>query len=242
MKSPPVELKLHIDAYEPETIPMESLAAYMADLAQVLGETASVHFNRLEGGSTTLVARVDREATPRVLKQAHMVRANEGPPDAQRAKRRMERRLAEQNARNAELTDESGARILLFRGRDAIQQSYGPVRQNGELIGRVIMVGGKNDPVPVHIEDGERVYVCEARRDVVRRLAKYLFDAPIRATGYGRWFRDDQGQWEMQMFRINDFDVLDSAPVGTIIQNMRAVRSKWIDSPDPLARFRESDE
>ncbi len=57
-----MEFRLKIDAYSPKTIPMASLASYMNDLARLLGELASVHFVRLEEGSTVLV----HEAVPDV--------------------------------------------------------------------------------------------------------------------------------------------------------------------------------
>lgn len=41
-----------IDAYTPATIPMERLAEYLTALAKMLGHGGSVHFNRLEKGST----------------------------------------------------------------------------------------------------------------------------------------------------------------------------------------------
>ena len=239
--SKPVELRFHIDAFTPATIPMSSLAAYLTDLATILGEPHSVHFDRLEGGSTSPVVRIDSEAAPAVLKRVQAVRMNEGPVDALRAKGRVEKRLAEHNAGNAELTDESGTRILLFRGREAAQEVYGPVRQAGEIVGTVIMIGGKNDPVSVHIEDGERAYVCEAKREVARRLAAHLFDCPVRVSGYGKYFRNDQGEWEMQEFRISDFEPLDPAPIGSILEKMRAIRPKWLDSADPLSTLRDDD-
>lgn len=54
-KSKGAEYRFQIDAYTPETITMARLAEYMTYLAQVLGETASVHFDRLLGSSRKAV-------------------------------------------------------------------------------------------------------------------------------------------------------------------------------------------
>jgi hypothetical protein len=236
-----VELKFHIDAFSPETIPMKTLVEFLGDLAQILGEHHSVHFVRLEGGSTTPVVRINREAVPAVFRRANAVRMNEGPEDAIKAKRRVERRLIENNAVGADLLDDAGAKILHFRGRGSPQEVYGPVRQLGELIGAVIMIGGMNDPVPVHLRDGDRTYICEAKIEVAKRLRDCLFESAIRASGYGLYLRNDQGDWEMQKFRIIEFDLLDSATFASILGEMRQVRSPWLEGPDPLSAFTEDD-
>ena len=46
----PLELKFHIHAYTRDTIPMWRLAEYLSDLATILGEKHSVHFDRIERG------------------------------------------------------------------------------------------------------------------------------------------------------------------------------------------------
>jgi len=237
--SEPVELKFHIDAFSPDTIPLTTLVGFLRDLATILGEEHSVHLNRLEGGSTTVVARVDHEAVPAVIRRTQSVRMNEGPADALRAKRNLEKRLIEHNAMGAELIDHEGARILQFRGRTAPQEVYGPVRQPGELIGGVVMIGGVSQPVPVHLLDGERSHLCEAKMDIAKRLRPLLFENPIRAIGYGIYYRNDQGEWERTLFRISDFEPLDPAPFASIIEAMRTVKSEWLEGPDPLSSLRD---
>lgn len=236
-----VEIKFQIDAYSPATIPMDTLAAFLTDLAAILGERHAVHFDRLEDGSTTAIARIDREAASTVLKRTHSVRMNEGPVEAIRAKRRVEERLIKHNASGADLLDAEGAKILHFRGRGSPQEVYGPVRQPGEVIGAVILIGGMNDPVPVYLRDVERIYICESKIEVARRLRDCLFEAPIRATGYGVYFRNDQGEWEMQRFRISDFERLDPSAFSAVLDQMREVKSPWLEGHDPLAAFRDDE-
>ena len=52
------EFRLKIEAYTPDTMPMERLAEYLAELALMLGERTFVHFVRLEAGSTSIVHRI----------------------------------------------------------------------------------------------------------------------------------------------------------------------------------------
>ena len=58
------EYRFIIDPYSPGTLPMARLAAYMGELARLLGRLDKVHFVRLEEGSTVLVQRVEPEAAP----------------------------------------------------------------------------------------------------------------------------------------------------------------------------------
>jgi hypothetical protein len=63
--------RFYIDAYSPKDIPMAKLAEYMTDFAELLGKEHRVHFDRLEGGSTTIVSRVEREDVPKVDHRLH---------------------------------------------------------------------------------------------------------------------------------------------------------------------------
>src|SRR5260221_8401425 len=138
-----MEYRLRIDAYSPKTIPMGRLAAYMADFAILLGETSSVHFVRLDTGSTVLVSEAEREADPKVQGRLNAVRNHEGPQEALEAYSRIDDRLVEDNGIGDLETDE-GAHILQFPGRSRPAQiEYGAFTEPGTVQGQVIMVGGK---------------------------------------------------------------------------------------------------
>jgi hypothetical protein len=53
------EVHFRINAYTPGTIPMDRLALYMREFARLLGEPASVHFDKLIEGSACIVAWID---------------------------------------------------------------------------------------------------------------------------------------------------------------------------------------
>ena len=236
-----LELRFHIHAFTRATIPLARLSEYLRDLATILGEEHSVHFERIEDGSAVPVIRVAREAEPKVINNAHRAEVGEGSEAVRKAKRKLERRLAADNAKGAEVIDSlRGFKLLRFRGREDIQEPWGPVRQSGELIGTVIAIGGQNDPVPVHLRDGNRTYNCEAKVEVARQLRPYLLEPQaIRVSGYGKWNRDDQGQWRMEEFRIHAFEPLDNAALADVLGDLRAIKSKWLQGDDPIAELRK---
>ncbi|MDC8012280.1 hypothetical protein, partial [Tahibacter soli] len=63
-----------IDAFTPETIPMARLAAYMAELAAMLGEEDNVHFEKITTGSAKLAVKVERPAVAKVRNNVNEAR------------------------------------------------------------------------------------------------------------------------------------------------------------------------
>jgi hypothetical protein len=235
-------LIFRLDAYTPETIPMERLAEYLGNLAKLLGEEPSVHFARLAKGSTKVICRVQREATPKVDDRLARVKVGEGPPEARRAVRDIDNMLRDDNASGA-LLDEDGAEIIPFPGnRRIVDQPYGPFNQPGALDGVVIRVGGKTKQVPIHLLDRQdNEIIGHTTREIARELAKFIFGAEIRCIGTGRWYRDHDGAWEMRNFTISSFERLDNRPLKEVVADLQNIEGDWSKADDPwseLARIR----
>jgi hypothetical protein len=176
---------------------------------------------------------------PKVRQRVRGIARHDAPRDAVAAFESINDRLARDNAKGR-LVDQEGSKVLTFLGRDAKgQPEYGPFSETGELVGAVIMVGGMNDPVPVHIQDGDRVHLCEARRDVAKTLAPLIFGPVIRVSGMGRWFRNAAGEWEMRSFRIQSYRELDQSTLRTAVEKLRAIPAGWKGSRNTLAQLKK---
>jgi hypothetical protein len=236
----PAEYRFRIDAFTPDTIPMWRLAEYMQDLAALLGEREHVHFARLEAGSTVLVQKIDPESALKVQARVQAIKPvdEEGPEDALRAYRAIDRRLAEDNAVGY-LCGQDGAEIIRFPGRDKLQPlSFGAFRQPGSLDGVLIRLGGKDETVPVHLQEEGVVHKCNATREMARRLSPHLFGPTLRVHGSGRWERDAEGAWLLKRFDIDSFEILDDEPLGRVVERLRQVSgSGWKDLDDPYAEL-----
>lgn len=231
----PVRLRFKIHAYTPSTIPMGRLAKYLQHLATLLGETKCVHLVNIEEGTTTSVLDVEREAYPTVMERTKAVRNGDGPESAQKAKRIIEQCLVEDNAPYGHLLDESDTNLMDFIGANIIgDPEYGPFAQYGTLDGVPIAVGGKNDPVPVHLQTPDSVHYCLASRDVAKSISQHLFTTPLRVSGTGRWFRDSDGLWSMISFRITDYTALRSESLSTVTEQLQAIDADWKVVNDPL--------
>lgn len=230
----PLEYRFEIDVFTPDTIPLARLSQYLGDLARMMGQESSVHFVRVEKGSTIPVIRVDWEAGPKVHERLLSVKVNEGPAEARRAYKEINRKLVEDNA-NGVLVDSSAKKVIQFPGRDgANQPEFGPISQTGVFQGIPISVGGERDPVPVHLEDGEAKHIVWAPRRIAKQIAPYLFTSTIRVEGKGRWLRNSMGEWTMLNFTATGFEVLPEGDIKSGIEALRAIPAAWKDSDDPL--------
>jgi hypothetical protein len=233
----PCEYRFEIDAFTPETIPLNRLAQYLCDLAQIMGESANVHLNRIDPGSTVPVICVDWEAEPKVRERIRAVKFNEGSPAALRAYAEINKRLLEDNA-NGALIDPGKSKVIYFPGRDSANQpEFGPIRQTAVFQGIPIKVGGERDTVPVHLEDGEEIHIVDASRRVAKQIATHLFASVVRVEGKGRWIRERTGEWKMLDFYVSDFDVLKEGNIRSDLERLRAIPAAWKDSDDPLAEL-----
>jgi hypothetical protein len=233
------EYRLKIDAYTRETMPMKRLAEYLADMAILMGEEGSVHLLAIESGSTCPVIMVDWEAEPKVLDRITKVRETAGPEDAQRASQSIDCRLRQDNA-SADLISPARGKLMEFPGAKSPQPVEWPsIHQAGDLIGIPIAVGGKNELVPVHLQDGETEYHLLAKRDKAKRIAEHLFTTTVRVSGQGRWRKAPAGPWILERFLIDDFEPIQITELGEAVQQLRDIEGNWKLLDDPLAELEE---
>ena len=232
------EYTFRIDAFSPDTIPMSRLAEYMSELADLLGEGASVHFSRLEEGSTKLVHRIEVEVIPKVEQRVLRARRGEGPEDAIRAIRNINKKLKEDNGSGI-LSENAGAEIIQFPGRNAVEEkAFGYISEEGSLDGEVIRVGGTKDTVYVHLQSSGKLYTCQASRGIAKSIAHHLYGGDIRVFGLGRWERTEAGLWVLERFIIQRFEPLDSRPLTEIVHELQSVQGgDWATVADPWAEL-----
>ena len=239
MTDPTQTYRFVIDGWDPAELPMARLAEYMADLAELLGAREHVHFDQIEHGSTVLVQHVDSDGIGSVQSRLATAAAVHAPEDIAKCVKRIDDRLAADGA-SASLQGDNGAEVVRFPGRERAEPAtVGPFRQDGCFDGILIRVGGRDATVPIHLQDGDTIHMCNATRDMARRLAPCLFGGTIRVSGNGRWKREADGHWELVRFDIRDFELLDETPLTELVDRLRHVQgSGWPEIDDPLAELR----
>lgn len=230
------QYKFKIDAFSVDSLPMSRLAEYMTQLAKLLGEEERVHFSHLEPGSAVLVANAEEAAAPRVADRVKKVSEGVAPKDAMNAYRLLDTMLAKDNAVGV-LSDPGGGQIIPFPGRTRRKPvRYGPFKERGTLDGVVIRIGGRDETIPVLLQDGEATISCQTSLELSMRLAEYYRKAPVRVYGDGKWVREEDGSWSLVDFQIQDFEVLDDSPLTDVVGRLRAVEgSRWGESADAIS-------
>jgi hypothetical protein len=223
------EIRLRIDVFNVESLPMARLAEYMTELARPLGEQECVHFSHLEAGSAGLVSSIDAPAVPKVGERLQKVCEGAGPKDAMQAYKALDTLLAKDSA-IATLTAEGGAELIAFPGRTRPKpMRYGPFREDGSLDGTVIRLGGRDETIPILLRDAEGVeYPCQATVEMSKQLAPHYRGATVRVFGSGRWVREESGSWTLLQFDISRFEVVDDSPLVEIVAKLRGIEgSEW---------------
>lgn len=212
------------ESYTPRTIPLDRLAAYIAGVARLLGESASVHLDTIKEGSIAIHVEVDEPARPKVRERVRTLHAGSAAKDALKAYKDLDDMLLKDNATGALVGDEDGV-VVPFPGKRRSQPvAFGPFRQAGHIDGQVYRIEGKDETKHVGVRDGERDYGSLVTSEAVAlRLRHQLWDRTLRFHGVGSWLRHGNGSWELKSFRINDFEVLDEAPLEDVVRNLRAV-------------------
>jgi hypothetical protein len=93
--------------------------------------------------------------------------------------------------------------------------------------------------VPVHLLSEGIDFRCNASIDMARKLAHYLLQKPIRVYGRGKWYRNPNGKWSLDLFDIFSFEELEDASVPEIVSKLRAIPGNpLMSSDDPLEEMR----
>jgi hypothetical protein len=241
----PRTYKFRIDAFRPDTIPMARLAEYMAVLAKMMGEAERVHFVAVEEGSTILAHQVEPEAIPKVQDRLDSVRRGEKQGEPFKAFEELNRFLEKDNAQG--MLYEGEAEVIPFPGVKREKPiTYKGIKQAGSLDGVLFRVGGRDKTAHATLVDDDRSYSCELPWEIAREIARHLAGPVLRVHGTGRWNRTEEGCWELQIFRVQSFDVLNDAPLPTIMEALKAIPgNEWFNMEDPhqaLAELRNGDE
>jgi hypothetical protein len=92
--------------------------------------------------------------------------------------------------------------------------------------------------------EGSR-YVCETSREVGKELGS-RFLAMIRVFGKGKWYRNEEGNWEMQKFIIRSVEGLEDTSLLDIVARLRNIPDndlKTLEDPiGEMLRIRRSEE
>lgn len=228
--------KLRITAYTPDTIPMNRLAEYMLQIAALMGSETHVHFKGLNKGSTILCVNVEDEDIPQVKERLAKVHTIDAPADVVRPFKALNDLLRADNARAT--LKQGSAQIVQFPGCDTpLVPRIGPVKEAGQLEGAVIWVGGKDSTKHIRLlsHNGDEYKLTTSSLELAKELGNNLF-SPVRVNGMGTWYRNENGQWELDKFIVHSYAPLEDISLIEAFAALREIDGDgWKKLPDPLA-------
>jgi hypothetical protein len=220
------KIRLVIDSFTPDTLPMSRLAEYLKEFASLLGNEANVHFDRVQKSSAALVSYSESTVTQKIRHRLEEVIEGSAPKPSMKANVSIDDMLLQDNGTGfIELND---AKVIDFAGRKrSPQQRIGPVRRKSAIDGQVFQIGGKDETINVHLRNIHKpseTYRAEVSIDLARRLMPNFLLGRVRLFGEGDWYRTDYG-WEMSpnSFTAHDFAPIDESNLGRTIGTARAM-------------------
>jgi hypothetical protein len=235
----------NIDGVEitPYTMPLSRLALYLIDLAQLLGHSESVHLVKVDEGSAQPVFLVDPLEESRVIHQVRNAQKGMGPKNANRAYKKLDNKLRQDNATGRIVDVGRAAEVIEFPGNKAIlPEMYSNIKERATVIGELKRVGGFDRTIPIHLlrRDGAILY-CEANENLAEQLAHY-YSKVIRLHGIATYSRGNAGKWKMENFKIQSYDetpLIDESFTDTM-ERLRALDgNEWAAVADPLEELRK---
>ena len=147
--------------------------------------------------------------------------------------------LREDNGSAVWKEEATAADILIFPGKDDAEEIVSGISQRGSIDGEVVRVGGLQQVVPIMLKcEQDELSGCWAEKDIAKALAHRLFE-PVRLFGTGRWNRNDDGRWKLDIFRVESFISLRDTNLSQALSEIRAIQGDWqTDSLDELLTIR----
>jgi hypothetical protein len=211
------------------------MAEYLHELSLLLGNKKSVHFKRIKSGSVKFAVAVEHEAVPKVRVRLQNALDPSAPEDVRKPYKKIDDMLRDDNGVGKLVRGTTN--VIKFPGRlGAKIPRMGPFTEAATFDGKIVRVGGTDDTAHALLErDDAEVISAECSRELARRLAPYLYGAPVRLIGNARWSRNDFGEWELHGFRAKDFETLNAEDLATAIQKLRNIDADWRHDADPVA-------
>ena len=215
---------LHIKSFTPETIPFKRLLEYLAQLEKLF-DGEDVHFIKVAKGSAAPEFIVKTDIAYKIEEKINSLNNADNPMFSKFA------RLLQEDNTSAYFT-KNKKRIFEIKVANDNLQKY-DIKEEYELYGYVIKVGGRDDTVPLSLRDlydDSIIYNCNTNRNLAKDIAKYLFETPIKLSGVANWIKIGNSSWELKSFNIKNFDTIELTTIESDLTKLFEVNKEWYEN------------
>lgn len=232
-----------IDGLSPETLGMKDLSRYLSDLSDLLGKPENVHFKQVDKGSAELKWWPDKAVEGEVRDRLVRVSHYHDDEEIRSAVLSLNKRLANDNS-SAEILDPTGAPVADFPGKNFREFATVPAFwQDDTIQGQLIRIGGKDESIHAHFNcDGKIVTKVTLDRKTAKKIVQYFLGPTLRLSGKARWSRTYLGEWNLLLFKVQAFEVLEDESLFETIEDIGRILSDKIgENDDPFANLSDKD-
>lgn len=214
-------LKLH--GTDPDTLPLASLSKYLGCLDKLYGGKEIKSLTEVEQGCACLKIAVDDADYDEAL--LHITQAHDGKA-AQKYMDQYNKLLSQIEKDGYEGEFYAGkVRIVRLPTKKRSPRSEALTQTMAcSVKGRLYSVGGKDDTIPIRIEDMEgKAVVGETSQALATALGKDLFKH-IHAHGEGEWVQSETGgDWQLRKIVIISYEVIENLDPRNAFNKLRAL-------------------
>jgi hypothetical protein len=216
---------LHIKSFTPETIPFKRLLEYLSQLEKLF-DGDDVHFTRVAKGSAAPEFIVKTDIAYKIEEKINSLNNVDNPTFSKLAK------LLQEDNTSAYFTKNKKRIFEIKVANDNLQKC--DIKEEYELYGYVIKVGGRDDTVPLSLRDlydDTIIYNCNTSRNLAKDIAKYLFETPIKLSGIANWIKmGNSSTWELKNFNIKNFETIELTTLENDLTKLFEVNKEWYEN------------
>lgn len=233
---------LRIPGRRPTEMRLDRLAAYMAELAALLGAKNEPTFAAIKDASVGVCASVPASRQKAVFTRVYQAKSDSSSRPATHF-RRIEALLSQDGLPRAELRDGCDKIIYLFEAPEARNQNVLTIKQSGQVDGTVTGLVGADDTMHLYLRDAldRDLKLIVKEESLARDLLGHFRSGTLRVQLDGQWVRTEDG-WvpEASKCVVSAFEVLDELPARDIFRELASFPGNgWSEIEDPIGAWRE---
>lgn len=233
---------LRIPGGSPATLPMDRLADYLKEFAELLGLENKPVFVGIKNASIGLKSKVPARRRERAWKRIQEAKYKPASRPGRHLKS-IESMLGRDGFRTAELRDNTDKVLCLFRSEEQLSMHTISIKKRGDVDGVVTGLRGADDTMHLYLRDQlSRDHSLVVRDETLARdLLRHFRTGLVRLRVHGSWQRTEDG-WVPESGKcvVDGYDELDQTPAAEVMASLIAIPGNgWVDVEDPEAVWRE---
>lgn len=233
---------LRIPGRKPTDMRLDRLAAYMAELASLLGPKNEPTFAAIKDASVGVCASVPVARQKAAFTRVYQAKHDSASRPAVHM-RRIEALLSQDGLPRAELRDGCDKIIHLFKAPEPRNLNVFTIKQSGQVDGTVTGLVGADDTMHLYLRDAldRDLKLIVKDESLARDLLAYFRSGVLRVQIDGQWIRTEDG-WipEASKCVVSAFEVLDALPARRVFQEIASLPGNgWSDIEDPVGAWRD---